>query len=849
MTKNKILKSIIIVAFSILLILLLRHISLAKVNLTVTQEKREPAKIKITSDENFAEVKIYRKISSGKYILIYKALPENTKSFESSIPIHNFSTDDKTDFKVIVKDKDGKVVGEESATIKPIPSAVPMNPSETAKPTTTASAVPTKPTPSTTPSSTSSQTPSQTPSTTPSPSSSEPTGTDPQPKTSNEVCKVLIIGNSYTFYNDLGGILAELGQKTGKKMVVVEATHGGYVPDQFAKDPISGYYWDNRESKTKVVLNGGKALNYNTTLQKVFKKDWADLNRPGKWDYIFFQNYVSNENKIAEGDTKIYNIVKSGLENPKNFIIIGTYYKSTDGKSRIASHAAAARKNGTSVMDIADIMDGYGSDWRKECTILDGPKHPTATQQYLVATGMYARIFGKEELAKTKDDTNFIKLYNEKGKKLRDKIASTDRNDSSKGQTSTCNSVTMAKAKKIQALIYKNYEKYILFDVRLNAPLFINQNSKATLVRQEVHTTIDLTPIIKPLSVQNVVSCSTSNKKVVTFTGPGRIYAVSTGYATITLKTANGKESKYTVRVEENGITKNAVKDIEPYDTIQMKINNNSKWKVGQGAARIKVDGKWYMVCAVIQTKDNPNRNSQNTMIYIVEESSKKTVAKIRDYCFEHCNVGTSDGNYIYLGNKSTIWRLSKDYVSDAIKRYKSNGNKIITNNFTKNYVKKFSLNDGAGSLAYDSVHKKFYCTTNYAIYKVTLSGNSGTRTKIANLPHIKEELGNDKYVGTNSGLAIYGDYILISRYLNKKIDGETKNIINVYKCSFDEKGEIESINYKNTIIFNKSPMSYHEIESLQSVGNGKFVVYYNSPKNSTHSNNIYYFDASKAFN
>ena len=345
-----------------------------------------------------------------------------------------------------------------------------------------------------------------------------------------------------------------------------------------------------------------------------------------------------------------------------------------------------------------------------------------------------------------------------------------------------------------------------------------------------------------------MVSCSTSNKNVVTFTGPGRIYAVSPGYAIITLKTANGKESKCTIKVEENGITKNAVKDIEPYDTIQMKINNNSKWKVGQGAARIKVDGKWYMVCAVIQTKDNSNRNSQNTMVYIVEENSKKTVAKIRDYCFEHCNVGTSDGKYIYLGNKSTIWRLSKNYVSDAIKKYDSNGNKIITENFTKNYVKKITLNIGCGSLAYDSAHKILYSTNNYSIYKVTLSGNTGTLTKIADLPHIKEELGNDKYLGTNAGLAIYGDYILMSRYLNKKIDGETKNIINVYKCSFDENEEINSINYKNTIIFNKTPMKDYEIESLQTVGDGKFAVYYNSPGNSTHSDNIYYFDASKAF-
>ena len=1116
MSKKKLLKSVLIFSLFILALFLAKQ-TFAKVDINVTQEKRKPAEVKISADAEFCEVRIYRKIENGKFVLIYKAMPENVKTFECKIPIIHFSTKENRDFKIIVKDKNGNVIGADY-TIEPIPEETPINPSETARPTSTSTPIPTKPTPTTTtttsPSATTS--PTQSPSTSPSPTQEQP----------DKVTKVLIIGNSYTYYNDLGGILTELGNKTGKKMVVVEATHGGYVPDQFASGPISGYYWDNREGKTKVVLNDGKTLNYNTNLKDVFKKDWANLNRAGKWDYIFFQNYVKDKSKIAEGDTKIFNIVKSGLSDSKHFIIIGTYYQDTSGKDRIQYHAKAARQNNTSVMDIADIMDGYDSNWRKECTITDGPKHPTATQQYLVATGMYSRIFGKSNLAKTTKDTNFIKLFNENGKYLKDVIASTDRSDPSKGQTKTANSVTKSKAKKIQALIYKNYENYIMYDVsntatkvliignsytyyndlggilaelgkKTNKPMvvveatrggkfadyfatgklanyywdnrgektkvvtnstmfdynktlkqilkedwasldrsgewdyiflqnnadngqvvegdknifsicssslkdkkhfimlgtyfradsgkdrialhskaakekgfsvidladiyekyendwrkeftindssrhptataqyftatamyakifgkdnlaktkddtnfiklynksgnelksviaattqsnktgqtktcqsvtdskakkiqaiiysnyekYINYNvsgsttptsvnlNKASIT-QEIYTNRDLVVTLNPSSAQTSLTWSTSNKDVATVTSSGKIYAKSKGTAIITVKTANGKEDKCIIKVEENGITKNAVKDIEPYDTIQMKIDNNSKWKVGQGAARIKVDGKWYMVCAVIQTKDNSNRNTQNTMIYIVEESSKKTVAKIRDYCFEHCNVGTSDGNYIYLGNKKTIWRLSKDYVSDAIKRYNSNGNKIITENFTQNYVNKYNLNIGSGSLAYDSTHKILYSTNNYAIYKVTLSGNSGTLTKIANLPHIKEEIGKDKYYGTNAGLAIYGDYILMSRYLNKKIDGETQNIINVFKCSFDSKGEIKSIDYKNTIIFNKSPMSSFEIESLQNVGDGKFAAYYNSPGNSTHSDNIYYFDASKAF-
>lgn len=65
MIKNKVLRNlIIIILFASLFIILLQKIDLAGVNVGVSQEKREPAQVKITSEDYFSEVKIYKKTAS-----------------------------------------------------------------------------------------------------------------------------------------------------------------------------------------------------------------------------------------------------------------------------------------------------------------------------------------------------------------------------------------------------------------------------------------------------------------------------------------------------------------------------------------------------------------------------------------------------------------------------------------------------------------------------------------------------------------------------------------------------------------------------------------------------------------
>lgn len=169
--KNLYKSKLIIFAMAIVVILGVQKVFAAQVDIKVTQEKREPAKVVITSEKEMKEVKIYRKSANEKFILIYKAKANNTKKFECKIPTRYFSTEENKEFKVVVIDKDGQIISN-NYTIEAIPSQVPMNPEETAKPTSTSSPIPTKPTSNPTTSATTSPSQSQNPTTQPSPSSS-----------------------------------------------------------------------------------------------------------------------------------------------------------------------------------------------------------------------------------------------------------------------------------------------------------------------------------------------------------------------------------------------------------------------------------------------------------------------------------------------------------------------------------------------------------------------------------------------------------------------------------------------------------------------------------------------------
>ncbi len=112
---------------------------------TNISDKTENGKniITISSDEPLYSVKIYKKVGD-KFILISKVTTD-AKAASYIIPKDKLSTKGKTEFKVVVNQNE-KVTTKDVACEKR--TITPMNPAETAKPSTSSSAVPTKPTPS-----------------------------------------------------------------------------------------------------------------------------------------------------------------------------------------------------------------------------------------------------------------------------------------------------------------------------------------------------------------------------------------------------------------------------------------------------------------------------------------------------------------------------------------------------------------------------------------------------------------------------------------------------------------------------------------------------------------------------
>lgn len=95
MNKKKIIISFIL---GIILLLIIPIVYAASVNVTVSQEGRNPATVKYTSDAEIKELKVYKKNNSNKFILILK---KNCKNEKSRKYYHsNISTFDRKRYRV-----------------------------------------------------------------------------------------------------------------------------------------------------------------------------------------------------------------------------------------------------------------------------------------------------------------------------------------------------------------------------------------------------------------------------------------------------------------------------------------------------------------------------------------------------------------------------------------------------------------------------------------------------------------------------------------------------------------------------------------------------------------------------
>lgn len=265
---------------------------------------------------------------------------------------------------------------------------------------------------------------------------------------SGEVVKVLLVGNSYTYYADLGGQLAAFANKAGKKIVVVHAVHAYSGGQKLAKQNLAYACWDysNGVGSLKTEGKTGKGIK---KLKDIAKIDFANLNRAGSWDYVILQNCDSGGSG-AMGNKMVYEQVKNTLQSSSNFIVCAT--RGPDGSATGRKKAAlkSAKEINCGVMITGEISVRY-PNWKKVLRLNDRDKHPTAAQQYLKAAAIYARIFGKEDLEKK------VPLYNNKGKNYTEYTKVTKNN----GRKSK-NSVTKEVSIRIQDHVLKYYDKYVM---------------------------------------------------------------------------------------------------------------------------------------------------------------------------------------------------------------------------------------------------------------------------------------------------------------------------------------------------------------------------------------------------
>ena len=390
--KNSILKSIIFVVF----LLMILRLSVIAANINVTKEKLDfrGTHIKISSDIGIYKLNIYKKSSSGKFILFYQNKSENLTSLEVFIPRDILSTSSKTEILVVGYDKDGnRITG--SHTIDPIPSPVPINPSETAKPSYSSSPIPTKPTPS------SSSSPSTSPST-----STGPTDpmTDPTSVNLDKTDLTLTIGGttSTTLKATVNptGANQTVTWKSSKPEIATVDKNGKVVAVKKGSSTITATTTNGKTASCKVTVKIktiNKTLNSSNckSLGKMDTKDGCNILQSL---CVTPEYYVVNN--IKSGNSKC--VISTVKKNSTNVVhtMSGNFYHANgatynpDDKSVYISHM-----QNKVVSKIAESNLTSGSLSRKKLTFPasnSGIAYDSYTKRWILKSGSSVNIYNKE---------------------------------------------------------------------------------------------------------------------------------------------------------------------------------------------------------------------------------------------------------------------------------------------------------------------------------------------------------------------------------------------------------------------------------------------------------------------
>lgn len=191
----------------------------------------------------------------------------------------------------------------------------------------------------------------------------------------NEVKKVLFIGNSMTFYNNLWNVFQGLARRNGHEVEVEAAT------------------------------NGGKTILYNATAANC-----VEAMKKGGYDYVVLQDLVGgfDADILQQGAEKIIPIIKKFSPNAKIVFYEPWPVKNvlTKPNSYLPYFTDNYIKTAKSVGgDLAPAGEGFYElyvDHKKNYYCSDG-KHPTPLATFLAASTIYFAIYKDEGVVKFED--------------------------------------------------------------------------------------------------------------------------------------------------------------------------------------------------------------------------------------------------------------------------------------------------------------------------------------------------------------------------------------------------------------------------------------------------------------
>ena len=264
--------------------------------------------------------------------------------------------------------------------------------------------------------------------------------------------KILLVGNSYTYYNGMGQMLCKFIKYTGKSALVVRVTKGGWsLRSLMAKTPAYAAWLDGKE-----IAAGDKKL------IEVADTDFAGLDRAGRWDYIICQNN-DTLGKTEEGNTAFFETYRKYVSDDKNILFNAVYYGSSTSRDRYNIIKATAEKCGCTLIDTLSYYASYnsyfGRSWLKDLSIGDTPKHPASKGAYLMALCIYTKLYGKDKLAHSNDAGQFIAVYNSDGGYSNE--FAPNKFKRKKMTTDYAMKVTKSDAKRLQTFVYKYADSYL----------------------------------------------------------------------------------------------------------------------------------------------------------------------------------------------------------------------------------------------------------------------------------------------------------------------------------------------------------------------------------------------------